>query len=277
MLDMVFDRASQFDVLHFHIDYLHFPLSARQETPHVTTLHGRLDYSELCPLYQQFRDMPLVSISDAQRLPLSWANWQATIYHGLPGDQGKFHEQSGEYLAFLGRISPEKRLDRAIEIARRAGKRLKIAAKIDPADKQYYRETIEPLMKQPCCEFIGEIGEHEKDDFLGNAAALLFPIDWPEPFGLVMIEAMARGTPVIAYPKGSVPEIIEDGVNGFIVGSLHEAVRAVEHIGRLSRSHCRESFNRRFSAERMASDYASVYESLLRPQVPRLEPMPLAS
>jgi len=229
----------------------------------VTTLHGRLDLPELPPLYGRFRDMPLVSISNAQRAPLPWVNWQSTVYHGLPDNLCKFHSNPEDYLAFIGRISPEKRLDRAIEIAKRSGKRIRIAAKVDPVDERYFRETIQPLMQDPCCEYIGEIGECEKEEFLGNASALLFPIDWPEPFGLVLIEAMARGTPVIAYPHGSVPEIIENGVNGVMVESIEDAVCAVKMIDRLSRARCRSTFEERFTVERMACEYLKVYHSLL--------------
>ena len=278
MLDLVFEHALEFDVMHFHIDYLHYPLSRRQELPHVTTLHGRLDLPELAPLYKRFCDVPLISISDAQRAPLPWANWQQTIYHGLPDSLCRFHPDPGSYLAFLGRVSPEKRLDRAIEIAKRSGNKLRIAAKIDPIDEAYFRETIKPLLDDPCCEFIGEIGETEKDVFLGNASALLFPIDWPEPFGLVLIEAMACGTPVIAYPRGSVPEIVEDGVNGSMVESIEEAVRAVNDIARISRLRCRQAFEKRFTAERMAQEYLKVYQALIADSATvKLRNIPLAS
>jgi len=278
MLDLVFEHALEFDVMHFHIDYLHYPLSRRQELPHVTTLHGRLDLPELAPLYKRFCDVPLISISDAQRAPLPWANWQQTIYHGLPDSLCRFHPDPGSYLAFLGRVSPEKRLDRAIEIAKRSGNKLRIAAKIDPIDEAYFRETIKPLLDDPCCEFIGEIGETEKDVFLGNASALLFPIDWPEPFGLVLIEAMACGTPVIAYPRGSVPEIVEDGVNGSMVESIEEAVRAVKDIARISRLRCRQAFEKRFTAERMAQEYLKVYQALIADSATvKLRNIPLAS
>jgi glycosyltransferase involved in cell wall biosynthesis len=205
-----------------------------------------------------------VSISNAQRLPLPWINWQATIYHGLPVDLYEFDERPRNYLAFLGRISPEKRVDRAIEISRRAGIELKIAAKVDSVDREYFREEISPLLKHPLVEFIGEISESDKGDFLGNAQALLFPIDWPEPFGLAMIEALACGTPVIAYRGGSVPEIVEQAVTGFVVNDTDEAVDALKRIDAVSRRRCREEFERRFTSARMASDYVKVYENLVR-------------
>lgn len=263
MLEQVFRDAAQFDIIHFHIDYLHFPLSRRQRTPHVTTLHGRLDIPDLVPLYKKFRDIPVVSISDAQREPLPWIDWQGTVYHGLPGDLYTFQEKPGKYLAFLGRISPEKRVDRAIQIAKKVGMEIKIAAKVDATDREYFEEMIKPLLNDPWTDYIGEIGEGEKDEFLGNAYALLFPIDWPEPFGMVMIEAMACGTPVIAYNQGSVPEVIEEGVTGFIVENLEEAVRAVKMVPSLSRKWCRQVFEERFSASRMASDYLLIYNQLI--------------
>jgi glycosyltransferase involved in cell wall biosynthesis len=262
MLEEVFKRASQFDLIHFHIDYLHFPLSRRSRISQLTTLHGRLDLPDLGPLYRQFRNMPLVSISDAQRRPIPWAQWLGTVYHGLPEDLFKFHEAPGDYLAFLGRISPEKRVDRAIEIAKRAGMRLKIAAKVDKADRDYFEAVIKPLLDPSLVEFIGEIGGKEKEEFLGKAYALLFPIDWPEPFGLVMIEAMACGAPVIAWPHGSVSEIMEDGA-GFVVEDVEEAARAVERLASFDRRRCREVFERRFTAARMAEDYVNIYLRLL--------------
>jgi glycosyltransferase involved in cell wall biosynthesis len=263
MLERVFQRATEFDIVHFHVDYLHFPLSRRQPITNVTTLHGRLDIPDLVPLYQEFRDMPVISISNAQREPLPWANWQATVYHGLPAHLYRFRPEPGSYLAFVGRISPEKRVDRAIEIAKRVQIPLKIAAKVDPVDKRYFKSTIKPLLCEPLVEFIGEIGEGEKDEFLGNAYALLLPIDWPEPFGLVMIEAIACGTPVIAYRDGAVPEVIEEGHTGFIVEELEDAVEAVRRIPELSRKRCREVFEKRFTATRMAHDYVKVFERLI--------------
>jgi glycosyltransferase involved in cell wall biosynthesis len=263
MLEEVARRAAEFDVIHFHVDYLHFPLSRRMTTPHVTTLHGRLDIPDLQPLYRVFRDMPVVSISLAQREPLPMARWVANVYHGLPPDLYTFREGPGRYLAFLGRISPEKRVDRAIRIARRLGMPLRIAAKVDAVDKEYFEEVIRPLLAEPGIEYLGEIGEGEKDDLLGHALALLFPIDWPEPFGLVMIEAMACGTPVVAYRRGSVPEVLVDGVTGFAVDGFEDAVAAVERASTLDRRRIREVFDARFTVQRMASEYVAVYERLL--------------
>ncbi|MBO0695171.1 MAG: glycosyltransferase family 4 protein [Verrucomicrobia bacterium] len=263
MLERVFQQAPEFDIVHFHVDYLHFSMSRRQQITHVTTLHGRLDIPDLFPLYREFQDMPVISISNVQRAPLPWANWRATIYHGLPADLYRFREHPGSYLAFLGRISPEKRVDRAIEIAKRVQIPLKIAAKVDRVDKRYFKTTIEPLLRNSLVEFVGEIGDTEKDEFLGNAYALLLPIDWPEPFGLVMIEAIACGTPVIAYCGGAVPEIMEEGRTGFIVEGLEGAVEAARRIPKLSRKRCREVFEQRFTATRMAHDYVRVYERLV--------------
>ncbi len=263
MLEKVISRSDEFDIVHYHVDYLHFPYSRRQRSAHVTTLHGRLDIPDLVPLYKEFREIPVVSISNAQRSPLPWLNWQGTVYHGLPEDLYEFRPEPGEYLAFLGRVSPEKRVDRAIEIAKRVGMPLKIAAKVDRVDKDYFENVVTPLLRDPLIEFIGEIGEGEKDEFLGKAYALLFPIDWPEPFGLVMIEAMACGTPVIAYRYGSVEEVMEEGSTGFIVNQIESAVDAVERVTELSRKRCREIFEKHFSAKRMASDYMKVYERLV--------------
>jgi len=264
MLERVFQRAAEFDIVHFHVDYLHFPLSRRQPITHVTTLHGRLDIPDLVPLYREFRDMPVISISNEQREPLPWVNWQATVYHGVPTSLYQFRSEPGSYLAFLGRISPEKRVDRAIKIAKQAQIPLKIAAKVDPVDKDYFENAVKPLLRHPLVEFVGEIGDGEKDEFLGNAYALLLPIDWPEPFGLVMIEAMACGTPVIARRRGAVPEVMEEGHTGFIVRNLEEAVEAVRRVPELNRKRCREFFEKRFTATRMAHDYLRVYERLIR-------------
>jgi glycosyltransferase involved in cell wall biosynthesis len=270
MLEHVFQRAAEFDIAHFHVDYLHFPLSRREQLKHVTTLHGRLDIPDLVPLYHEFRDMPVVSISNCQRDPLPWANWQATVYHGVPADTYQFRAEPGSYLAFLGRISPEKRVDRAIKIARQVEIPLKIAGKVDRVDKDYFEGVIEPLLRDSLVEFVGEIGDGEKDEFLGHAYALLFPIDWPEPFGLVMIEAMACGTPVIAYRSGAVPEVMEEGHTGFIVEGVEDAVEAVRRVPELSRKRCREIFDQRFTTARMAQDYVHLYERLIRSKPTKL-------
>jgi len=271
MLEKVFQHAGEFDVVHFHVDYLHFPLFRRQKLAHVTTLHGRLDIPDLEPLYQEFREIPVVSISAAQREPLPWLNWQATVYHGLPDDLYRFRPEPGGYFAFLGRISPEKRVDRAIEIAKQIGMPLKIAAKVDRVDNDYFQAVVAPLLRDPLVEYVGEIGDGEKDEFLGHAYALLFPIDWPEPFGMVMIEAMACGTPIIAYRHGSVPEVMEEGRTGFIVATLEDAVEAARRIPEISRSRCREVFEQRFTARRMAADYVCVYERLAGSKSPLRE------
>jgi glycosyltransferase involved in cell wall biosynthesis len=260
MLDKLISEHERFDVLHFHVDYLHFLISKVIGWPHLTTLHGRLDLPELQPLYERFNDLPVVSISDAQRSPLPQASWVSTVPHGIPKDLLKFSAQASDYFAFLGRISPEKRVDRAVEIATALGVPLRVAAKVDNVDRDYHETTIAPLFKSPLVEFIGEIGDHEKSAFLGNARALLFPIDWPEPFGLVMIEAMACGTPVIAFRHGSVPEIIEDGVTGFIVDDMTQAIDAAARASELSRWRIREEFERRFTARRMAESYLALYE-----------------
>ena len=264
LMELVFSDVSRFDVIHFHCDYLHFPLLRRCPCPSLTTLHGLLHIPDLKALFDTFAEVPLVSISDSQRLPIPHANWQATVYHGLPRDLHTFRQTPGDYLAFLGRISPEKRLDRAIEIARRAGMHLKVAAKIYAEDREYYQQTIEPLLQESGAfvEFIGEVGGAQKDEFLGKARALVFPIDWAEPFGLVMIEAMACGTPVIAWRNGSVPEVIEDGVTGFVVDSIAQAVEAVERVQWLDRAKCRKRFEDQFDAVQMAQNYVEVYRRL---------------
>jgi len=261
-LEEVYRRAADFDVIHFHTDTLHLPLARRLGVPSLTTLHGRLDLRGLERLYAEFADLPLVSISNAQRQHLPWANWAGTVYHGLPINLHRPTYRPGQYLAFLGRVSVEKRVDRAIAIAQRLQIPLKIAAKVDRADWDYFKQEIEPLLSGPLVEFIGEISEHEKTAFLGDALALLFPIDWPEPFGLSMIEAMSCGTPVVAFRCGSVPEVIDEGVTGFIVDDLDSAVAAVQRACELDRRRCRERFEQRFSATRMALDYCSVYESV---------------
>lgn len=262
MIDEVAEAAEQFDAIHFNTDYWHFPLVRHLRRPAITTLHGRIDFPEVRTLLEHFRDVPLVSISDAQRRPLPGANWRATVHHGLPRDLYSFQPRGpGNYLAFIGRISPEKRPDRAIRIAERAGLPLKIAAKVDHAERDYFEQCVRPLLRGKDVEFVGEIGERDKGEFLGNALALLFPIDWPEPFGLVMLEAMACGTPVIASPCGAVPEVIESGRNGFVVHTEDEAVAAVAHCYHLRREGCRQVFEERFTAERMAADYVAVYRS----------------
>ncbi|HXF78541.1 MAG TPA: glycosyltransferase family 4 protein [Usitatibacter sp.] len=262
MVHDVVEGADAFDILHFHIDYIHFAAVRAAGIDALTTLHGRLDMPELDPVYRRYPDMPLVSISNSQRAPLPWAAWAATVHHGLP--PGLLAEGAGRggYLAFLGRISPEKRPDRAIRIARRLGMPLRIAAKIEGGDRAYFEREVEPLLG-PGVEFVGEIGEREKSSFLGDAAALLFPIDWPEPFGLVMIESMACGTPVVAFRNGSVPEIIDNGTSGWIVESEDEAVDALKKLARFDRHACRLRFEERFSAARMARDYVDVYRRLL--------------
>jgi glycosyltransferase involved in cell wall biosynthesis len=263
LLDEVRRRAPDFDILHFHIDYLHFPLFRAMSWRAMTTLHGRQDLPDLQPLYHAFDDMPVTSISLHQRRPLPQARWIANIPHGLPVNLYPFTPAPrGGYLAFLGRISSEKQPDHAIAIARRSGLPLKIAAKVDKADQDYFEARIKPLLDEPGVEYIGEIGDADKASFLGNAAGLVFPINWPEPFGLVMIEAMACGTPVVAYRCGSVPEIVQDGVTGFVVDGIDEAVAAVGRLPTLDRALVRRSFERRFSAERMAKDYVATYRAL---------------
>lgn len=276
MLEQLSKEIESFDVVHYHIDYIHFPLSRRQRVPHLTTLHGRLDIPDLFPIFKEFREMPVVSISNAQRAPLPWANWLGTVYHGLPQDLYRFQPKHGSYLAFLGRISPEKRVDRAIETAQRVGMPLRIAAKVDAADTEYFQTVVKPLLKDPLVEFLGEIGDSEKEAFLGNALALLFPIDWPEPFGLVIIEALACGTPVIAYGHGSVPEVIQDGVTGFIVHDQQEAESAIRRVPALRRADCRRAFEERFSVSRMVEDYMAIYQKLLERNAPQNTPALIA-
>ncbi len=265
-LETVARRANEFDVIHSHLDYFGYPLLRRLGVPSVTTLHGRLDLPELPPLYELYGDIPVVSISDSQRVPLPHANYVATIFHGLPKNLLDKGSGGGGYLAFLGRISSEKAPDAAIRIAAEAGIPLRIAAKVDRVDEEYFKSTIEPLLSLGQVEFIGEIGEDQKGEFLGNAAGLLFPIAWREPFGLVMIEAMACGTPVIAFENGSVPEVLEHGVTGFIVRSEREAIEAVGRIGALDRGRIRAEFDRRFTAHHMAQNYLKLYARLARMQ-----------
>ena len=265
MLAEVRDRAGEFDVIHFHTDIVHFPFFADIAEKTLTTLHGRLDLKDLPEVYWRWTQFPLVSISDSQRKPLPFANWAGTVLHGMRADLYEFHAMSQGYLAFLGRISPEKGPERAIAIAKAAGKRLKIAAKVDRADVDYFHKVVEPLLDHPLIEFVGEIGDDEKSAFLGGADALIFPIDWPEPFGLVMIEAMACGAPVIAYDCGSVPEVIEPGLTGFIVHNQAEALAALDRLGELDRRQVRRRFELRFSAVAMARRYLDLYAGLARP------------
>jgi glycosyltransferase involved in cell wall biosynthesis len=264
MIEQVFRRANEFDMMHFHLDYMSFSLMARQNTPSVTTWHGRLDLPEHQPVFKTFSSIPVVSISNAQRRPMPTANWVATVHHGLPENLLRPQPIKASYLAFLGRISPEKRVDAAIRIAQRCGLTLKIAAKVDRADADYFTETIRPLLEAPGAEFIGEIGDERKKDFLSGAIALLVPIDWPEPFGLVMIEAMACGVPVVAFNRGSVAEIIEDGVTGFIVEDETSAVEAVHKVASLSRAVIRRKFEERFTSRRMAKNYLDLYRRLIK-------------
>jgi glycosyltransferase involved in cell wall biosynthesis len=278
LLEQVIDAQNDFDVIHFHLGYLHFPVARRLRTPHVSTQHGRLDLPDFMNLYSTFRELPNISISDDQRKPMPWMNWIATVYHGLPEHVYRFHESPGAYFAFLGRISPEKRVDRAIEVAKRLGVPLKIAAKVDKVDVDYFETSIHPLLDHPLIEYVGEIGEGEKSEFLGHAGALIFPIDWPEPFGLVMIESLACGTPVIAYRQGSVPEVVTHGVDGFIVDSIDEAVAAAASTT-IDRRRCREKFEQRFSVSRMASNYVATYEQAITtpPLPPPSQPDPEAA
>lgn len=255
--------AKEFDLIHSHLDFLGFSTARRCGTPVVTTLHGRLDLPELVPVFHEFAEMPLVSISESQRRPLPFSNWVGTVHHGLP-DLYRPHYEPGKYLAYLGRISPEKRPDHAITLAKRVGIPLKMAAKVDPADEAYFRAEIEPMMRHPLIEFLGEITDEEKDEFIGNAIALVCPYDWPEPFGIVLIEALACATPVLAYRRGSIPEIIESGVTGFISETLDEMISSVTNLETIDRRHCRESFDRRFTATRMVSDYVKIYEEVVR-------------
>ena len=263
MLELLARESAAFDVIHFHLDYLHFPLFRRLKVPYLTTLHGRLDIPELGSLFKEFKDVPVVSISEAQRSPLPWANWQGTVYHGLPLDLFTFRQKAGSYLGFLGRICPEKGVDHAIQIAKQAGVPLKIAAKVDKVDRIYFEDAIRPLLDDPLIQYVGEILHSERDEFLGNALAILFPIEWPEPFGLVMIEAMACGTPVIAYRRGSVPEVLEDGMTGYIVDGIDDAVKAVSRVGTMNRLRIREVFETRYSVARMTADYLFLYRQLV--------------
>ena len=264
MLEKLFQRAHEFDIIHFHVDYLHFPLLRRYDVTSLTTFHWRLDLPDFKPIAAEFTELPVSSISLSQRRPLPGLNWVGNVYHGLSRDALPFTPGPGRYLAFLGRVSPEKGLDQAVEIALRTGRKLRIAAKINDFERDYFDEQIKPLLRSPLVEFLGEICEEEKADFLGNAEALLFPIQWPEPFGLVMIEAMACGTPVIAYPHGSVPEVLRHGVTGYIVDNTDGAVQAVNCLDQLDRRRCREEFESRFTSTHMAKSYLRVYRKLLQ-------------
>jgi len=262
-MDMVVQMADEFDVIHFHTDFLQFPAARAFSTPHLTTLHGRLDLPYLEPLYRHFHAQHLVSISDSQRRPLPWANWLATVHHGIPPDLYAFEPDPADYFLFVGRLSPEKRVDRAIDIAIRCDRPIYIAAKLNKNEEAYFKERIKPLLRHPLVTYVGEVGGKDKRELLENASALLFPIDWPEPFGLVLIEAFSCGTPVVAYGHGSVPEIVEDGVTGFVVSNQEEAVRAASRIDSISRRNCRAAFERRFTAPHMAARYLEAYRCLL--------------
>jgi glycosyltransferase involved in cell wall biosynthesis len=273
MLERVRQKCDdeEFDFLHFHLDYYPFSLFMRQPTPFLTTLHGRLDLPEHQPVFTTFSSLPVISISNSQRRPVPQANWVRTIHHGLPERLLTPRPTAPSYLGVLGRIAPEKGVDRAIRIAIRCGIPLKIAAKVDRADQDYYDEIIRPLLDHPLIDYIGEIGDHEKSEFLSGAIGLLVPIDWPEPFGLVMIEAMACGTPIVAYNRGSVPEIIDEGLTGFIVEDEISAMAAVDRLSRLDRTKVRRQFEKRFTARRMALDYLDSYRSLLAADEPRIK------
>ncbi len=282
MLEHVRQRASEFDFLHFHLDYYPFSLFSRQSTPFVTTLHGRLDLPEHQPAFSTFSSCPVVSISNAQRRPVPQAGWVRTVHHGLPENLLRPYPVRPSYLAFLGRIAPEKGADCAIRIAERCGLPIKIAAKIDKADVDYFEACVRPLLALPHVEYVGEISDADKPQFLSGALALLMPINWPEPFGLVMIEAMACGTPVVAYNRGSVSEIVEDGLTGFIVEDEISAIAAAHHVTTLSRAGVRERFEQRFTARRMANDYLAVYRSLtpaavVRPRLVAMQGKPSGS
>jgi glycosyltransferase involved in cell wall biosynthesis len=271
MLEQVYRRAGDFDFLHFHLDYYPFSLFSRQSTPFATTLHGRLDLPEHQPVFEVFSSVPVISISNSQRRPLPQANWVRTVHHGLPENLLTPQLIKPSYFAFLGRVAPEKGIDRAIRIAEHCGMPLKIAAKVDPVDQAYYEEQIRPMIvKSAGVEYIGEISDREKSAFLSGASALLVPLNWPEPFGLVMIEAMACGTPVIAFNRGSAAEVVEDGVTGFVVEDENGAIGAVDRLGQLSRGNIRKHFEEHFTARRMAQDYLSVYRGLMRMAAPQL-------
>jgi len=267
MLEELSRCSPEFDIIHYHIDVIHFLMSRNLLTPHITTMHGRLDLPDLKTIFKSFTDIPLVSISNNQRLPLPQVNWQATVYNGIPMENYTFQKHPGKYLAFLGRISPEKGIEQAIEIAIASGMPLRIAAKIDPNDQHFYETKVKPLLTHPLIDYIGEINEQEKDAFLGNAYAVLFPIQWPEPFGLVMIESMACGTPVIAFNKGSVSEVMVHGETGFIVNTIEQAIESIEQIESICRECCRYIFETRFSSKEMANGYLKVYQQAIDNQI----------
>jgi glycosyltransferase involved in cell wall biosynthesis len=264
MLSDAYENAGEFDLIHSHVDFWDFPLRRLCPVPSVSTLHGRLDLPRMTGLYENYSDLPLISISDSQREPLHNMNWIATVYHGLPEDIFQFNPSPDRYLAFLGRFAPEKGFEWAVQIANGAGIPLKVAAKVDEGSKEYFKEVVEPLLSTPGVEYLGEVSGAAKASFLGNALALLFPIDWPEPFGLVMIEAMACGTPVITRPFGSVPEIVRDGVNGRVASDVDELIRGAEQIHQISRHRCRREFEDRFTLDRMVSAYEKIYNDLIR-------------
>ncbi len=263
MIEKVFGSAAEFDLIHSHLEFIPFPLARRCRTPVLTTLHARLDQPELIPVFRKFADLPLVSVSDAQRDPIPWANWQATIHPGVPTSLYAPRDNHGQYLLFLGRVAPEKGLERAIELARRVEMPIRIGAKIDTQHLEYYKSVIEPLLEHPLVEFVGEVTDIEKDDLLGEAYALLAPYAWPEPFGLALIEALACGTPVIGSRCGAIPEIVDHGVTGFLCDTLEEMTHSVKHVSLLERTRCRQAFDQRFTSERMAQEYLTVYRHVL--------------
>jgi len=263
MLSDVYENADDFDVIHSHIDYWSFALARLSKTPTVSTMHGRLDLEDLKPIYSRYQAMPVISISNGQRAPVAFMNWVGTVYHGLPRDLLSYSKGPGKYLAFLGRISPEKRPDLAIDIARKAGIPIKLAAKVDVVDRMYFEQVIKPRLSLPGVEYIGEINESQKNEFLGNALALMFTIDWPEPFGLAMIEALACGTPVVARPCGSVPEVLRNGVSGLIATEFDDLVKAVQNIESVPREGCRKEFETRFTADVMATQYEHIFHNLI--------------
>jgi glycosyltransferase involved in cell wall biosynthesis len=263
MFEQVLKLAASFDIIHFHSDYAHLPYVRLMQTPTLTTTHSRLDYLPLKEIWKENNGFPVVSISQAQRGPIPWLNWQATVHHGMPEEMFTLNEKPGEYVLFLGRICPEKRPDRAIEIARKAGIHLKIAAKVDPVDREYFNKEIKPLLDGPLVEYIGEVNDSQKQELIGNAIALIHPIEFPEPFGIVMIESLACGTPIVAFRTGSIPEVVDEGVTGFVVDNVDDAVKALQKVKTLDRKRCREVFEKRFSSSRMVDDYLTIYEQVI--------------